>query len=190
VESLIAQFGYAAIVVATAIEGGTALTIGGFLAHRGYLELFPGVVGAGILGNALDGQLWFFLGRRYGLRLVARRSEWKNGLDRVDSAFRRYPSLLIVGGRFVPGTRTLGWIAAGLSTTPRGKFALLNVLGATLWATTVAGLGYLFGDALERVLGELKHLELPIVIGIAAAGGLWWLVARVRSRRRSQPART
>jgi membrane protein DedA with SNARE-associated domain len=182
-ESLIEQFGYVAIVVATVIEGGTALCIGGFLAHQGYLQLIPWVVAAGFVGNTLDGQLWFALSRRYGLRVVERRPGWKAGLARVDAVFRRHPVWLIVFGRFVPGARTLGWIAAGLSRVPATRYAALNAVGALLWAFAIAGLGYLFGRALEGVLGDIKRAELPIAVGIALVGTIWWILERRRHLR-------
>jgi len=47
-------------------------------------------------------------------------------------------------------------------------------------------LGYLCGHALELIMGESKHLEVPILVGIAVIGGLWFFFNR--SRRSKSPA--
>jgi len=41
-------------------------------------------------------------------------------------------------------------------------------------------LGYLCGHALELIMGEIKHLEVPILVGIAVTGGLWLFVSHHR----------
>jgi membrane protein DedA with SNARE-associated domain len=35
-----------------------------------------------------------------------------------------------------------------------------NFIGAAIWAPLIAGIGYLFGSALETVLHDLKQVEL------------------------------
>ena len=47
-ESFLAKYGYIAILLGTAFEGETIMIMGGFSAHRGYLELLPWVVLAGL----------------------------------------------------------------------------------------------------------------------------------------------
>jgi hypothetical protein len=40
-EELILQFGYLTILLGSAIEGNAFVILGGFAAHRGYLDLVP-----------------------------------------------------------------------------------------------------------------------------------------------------
>jgi membrane protein DedA with SNARE-associated domain len=87
--------------------------------------------------------------------------------------------------RFVPGFRTIGGVAIGMSDVSSGRFTVLNVIGAVLWALIIGFLGYLCGHALELIMGEIKHLEAPILVGIAVIGGLWFFFNR---RRRSKSA--
>ncbi len=60
------------------------------------------------------------------------------------------------------------------------RFAMLNALGAVLWACLVAGIGWVFGHAAEAVLGDIRHAEGWILLGLAAAGALAWWVRRNR----------
>ena len=63
-ESFLAKYGYIAILLGTAFEGETIMIMGGFSAHRGYLELLPWVVLAGFVGNFIQNMIYFVLGRR------------------------------------------------------------------------------------------------------------------------------
>jgi membrane protein DedA with SNARE-associated domain len=94
-------------------------------------------------------------------------------------------TIMIIGVRFVPGFRTIGGVAIGMSDVSSGRFTVLNVIGAVLWALIIGFLGYLCGHALELIMGEIKHLEAPILVGIAVIGGLWFFFNR---RRRSKSA--
>jgi len=67
---------------------------------------------------------------------------------------------LIAGLPFVPGFRTIGGVAIGMSEVSAGRFTLLNLIGAMLWAVVIGFLGFLCGHVLELILGEIKHLEL------------------------------
>jgi membrane protein DedA with SNARE-associated domain len=70
-----------------------------------------------------------------------------------------------------------------MSDVPSGRFTVLNVIGALLWAVVIGFLGYLCGHVLQLIMGEIKHLEVPILVGITVIGGLWFFFNR---RRRSK----
>ena len=182
-ESLLAKYGYIAILLGTVFEGETIMIMGGFSAHRGYLKLLPWVILAGFVGNFIQNQVYFILGRRYGTRTVEKHPDWKPRLQQVDRWLERFQSPLIIGVRFVPGFRTIGGIAIGMSDVSAGRFTIFNVIGAALWAIVIGFLGYLCGHALELIMGEIKHLEVQILVGIAVIGGLWLFFSH---RRRSK----
>jgi membrane protein DedA with SNARE-associated domain len=184
-ESLLAKYGYIAIVLGTVFEGETIMIMGGFSAHRGYLDLLPWVILAGFVGNFIQNQAYFVLGRRYGNRTVEKHPEWKPRLQQVHRWLERFQSPLIIAVRFVPGFRTIGGVAIGMSDVSPGRFTVLNGIGAVLWAVVIGFLGYLCGHILELIMGEIKHLEVPILVGIAVIGGLWFFFNR---RRRSKSA--
>jgi membrane protein DedA with SNARE-associated domain len=184
-ESFLAKYGYIAILLGTAFEGETIMIMGGFSAHRGYLKLLPWVILAGFVGNFIQNQVYFVLGRRYGTRTVEKHPAWKPRLQQVHRWAERFRSALIIGVRFVPGFRTIGGVAIGMSDVSSGRLTVLNVIGAVLWALIIGFLGYLCGHALELIMGEIKHLEAPILVGIAVIGGLWFFFNR---RRRSKSA--
>ena len=182
-ESFLANYGYTAILLGTVFEGETIMIMGGFSAHRGYLKLWPWVILAGFVGNFIQNQVYFILGRRYGNRAVEKHPDWKPCLQQVDRWLERFQSPLIIGLRFVPGFRMIGGVAIGMSDVSPGRFSILNGIGAMLWALIIGFLGYLCGHVLELIMGNIKHLEVPILVGIAVTGGLWLIF---NHRRRSK----
>ena len=74
----------------------------------------------------------------------------------------------------------IGGVAIGMSEVSAGRFAVLNLIGAVMWAVIIGFLGFLCGHLLELILGEIKHLEVPILIGIAVIGGLLLFIQRRR----------
>ena len=170
-ESFLAKYGYVAILLGTVFEGETIMIMGGFSAHRGYLKLLPWVILAGFVGNFIQNQVYFVLGRRYGNRTMEKHPDWKPRLQQVDRWLEHFQSPLIIGLRFVPGFRMIGGVAIGMSDVSAGRFTVFNVIGAVLWAVVIGFLCYLCGHALELIMGEIKHLEVPILIGIAVIGG-------------------
>ena len=174
----LAKYGYVAILLGTAFEGETIMIMGGFSAHRGYLKLLPWVVLAGFVGNFIQNQAYFVIGRRYGNRTMEKHPDWKPRLQQVNRWLERFRSSLIIGLRFVPGFRMLGGVAIGMSDVSPLRFVGFNLIGAMLWAVIIGFLGYLCGHLLELILGEIKHLEVPILIGIAVVGGLFYFLRR------------
>lgn len=178
--ALIARYGYLAIVVGTFLEGETILVLGGFAAHRGLLWL-PGVMVAAFAGSLASDQLFFFLGRWRGDAWLARRPAWNPGVDRVRVLVQRYDTTLILSFRFLYGLRNVTPFALGMTRVSALRFAILNSVGAAVWAVAVALLGWFVGSAATQMLGHLEHYELHIAAAIVAAGTALWLWRRLRT---------
>jgi membrane protein DedA with SNARE-associated domain len=183
--SLIQAWGYPAVFAGSMLEGETILALAAVAAHRGYLAL-PWVIAAAAAGGFVGDQIYFLVGRFAGDRVLARWPALRPGAERVRQLLDRYDTPLILGVRFLYGLRTVGPIAIGMSRVHWLRFALFNLLGAIVWATLVAGIGYALGEALTRVLGDLKRVE-EWVFGIILVGGLV-LLAWLRRRGRRPAA--
>jgi membrane protein DedA with SNARE-associated domain len=71
-----------------------------------------------------------------------------------------------------------------MSAVSIGRFTLLNIVSAMLWATVVGTAGYLFGNILEIILGDLTRYELYILGAMAVIGMLLWAVRRYYYRKK------
>jgi membrane protein DedA with SNARE-associated domain len=183
VEHLIAQYGYAALLVGTFLEGETILILGGLAAHLGYLEL-PWVMAAGFAGAYAGDQFFFHLSRRHGPGLLARLPWWRERVGRVLRHLERHQDLLMVGFRFLYGLRTVTPVALGMSRVAALRFLVLNAVGAAAWAVVVAGAGALFGQAAQGALGEVERYARHLLVAVAVAGAVVWCLWLLRQRRR------
>jgi membrane protein DedA with SNARE-associated domain len=182
-ERILEHFGYLAVLIGTFAEGETILVLAGFAAHRGYLQL-PQVMLAAFLGSFCGDQLWFALGRRWGERLFTWRPSWRESTARAKALLERWPTPLILGFRFVYGIRVVMPFAIGMTSVSRTRYLVLNATGALVWAVSVATGGYLFGEGLEALLGDLRRHEMFFFAGLALAGGAVWATSRLLWRRK------
>jgi len=179
--SLIEVHGYWVLAVGCLVEGETIFVPAGFAAHRGYLDPLAVVAIASISGFLGD-QCYFWMGRRHGASVLARWPSLARQTDRVNRLLDRFNAAVIIGVRFAYGLRIAGPVLIGTTTISWLRFALLNALGAILWACLVAGAGWAFGQAAQVALGEIRHLEGWLMMGLAAAGVIAWWIRRGRLR--------
>ncbi len=147
------------------------MILGGVAAHMGYLSI-GWVIICGFLGTVIGDQLYFFLGRRHGSRMLSRRPAWQARSERVFKIIQRHQSLLILGFRFLYGLRTVTPFAIGMRNIPYLRFAALNLIGAALWAVVVGLAGFYFGRGEEALLGEIKHYEVEVMVTVVTVGVL------------------
>ena len=180
VSALVAQYGYAFVFAGALAEGESVLLAAGFAAHRGMLEL-DRVIAVAFVAGTLGDQLGFYLGRRHGRRLLARWPSLQAKLQRLEPMLARHPNAAIVSVRFLYGLRTAGPIALGALGVSRGRFALLNLLSAALWALAFSLLGWQFGNALQWLLPDLHAVE-EAVLGALLLAALAWALWRRRRK--------
>ena len=179
--TLIEGHGYWVLAIGCLLEGETLLILAGFAAHRGYLNLGAVLAIAAAAGFAGD-QFYFWLGRRHGPAILSRWPSLAAQSARMDRLVARYHAGVIVGIRFAYGLRVAGPVLLGTSKLSAIRFAVFNALGAVLWAALVGGAGWVFGQAAERVLGDLRHIEIGLLGGLVAVGLIVWWVRRRRLR--------
>jgi membrane protein DedA with SNARE-associated domain len=177
--SLIETHGYWMLALGCLLEGETILVLAGLSAQRGYLNPFA-VVGVAAVAGFLGDQFFFWLGRWHGGALLARWPSIAAKTSRVHELIHRYHALVIIGVRFAYGLRIAGPILIGMSPVSALRFALINALGALLWAWVVGGIGYLSGHAAESVFGNIRHLEGWLFLGVVAVAAIIWLITRLR----------
>jgi len=174
-QSFIGNYGYAAILVGTFLEGETILILAGLAAHQGYLAL-TGVIFAAFAGSLCGDQLFFYLGRRHSQAVLSRRPSWKSKAEKVRKMMNRFQTPMILSFRFLYGLRTVAPFVIGMSPVSFKKFILFNAAGALVWAVAVGSGGYLFGHALEIFIGKIKHYEVQVFAMIALFGVFIWTV--------------
>lgn len=184
-ELLLEKFGYLAVFVGTFLEGEAILVMAGFFAERGYLNIYT-VSMVAFAGSFLGHVFWFWLGRAHGVRMLDRFPRMKKHFGKGIRMFERYGAFAIVITQWLYGLRITCAVIIGISRISIMKFLIYEALSCAVWAVVIAGLGYYFGAAVERVLGKAAHVErYALAIILAVAIGMWlyhqWKERRERS---------
>ena len=180
-EDLLAQFGYIAVFIGTFLEGETILALAGLAASNGYLTL-TNVILVAIVGAFLGDQTCFFLGRRYGNRILGRFPTLAAKAPRVQNLLRRWDAPAVMLLRFCYGLRIAGPIIIGSSGISAWRLAFFNFIGTLIWAPIVATIGYFAGQAIQHWIGRIQHVQLAVLMLVILAAMVAWFVFQSRRR--------
>lgn len=183
-ESLIHDYGYLAIIVLTFFEGETIVILAGVAAHLGLLELQWVIISA-LAGSFSGDQLFYYIGRHWGPKIIAKRLSWQVGAEKVYKHLRRHQDFLILTFRFYYGLRNVTPFAVGSAQVPRLRFFSLNLIGAIVWAIVFAYSGYLLGETFKLFVDDYHRYALYLLGGLVVIGLSIWLTTLIRNRRRA-----
>ncbi|MCB1734749.1 MAG: DedA family protein [Gammaproteobacteria bacterium] len=183
-ETLVSTYGYAAVGIGAFVEGETIVMLGGFAAHRGYLEL-PWVILVAFLGSFIGDQFYFHLGRAKGEEWIRKLPHVGKKSDKVFALLNKHQTWLILGFRFLYGLRTVTPILVGAARISPARFFLLNFLGAMVWAIVIGAVGYVFGNIFKVLLGDLKRYEMLLFAAMASLGLVFWMRQLLAKKRTS-----
>lgn len=178
---------YLATFAWTFVEGETFVLFAAFAAAQGLISA-PWLLLAACLGSFCGDQCYFWIGRAFGRRVLARRPKWQARVDRVLGTLRRYDAWFILTFRFIYGVRNIASFAIGLSGVGWSRFLVLNFVAALLWAASFVGAGYLSGRAMHQALGADARQFRVAVLAVLAALLLAALIVRRLRRRRAATA--
>ena len=179
---------YLVVFIGTVIDatglpfpGRVLLAAAGAMAAAGHANVLA-VIAFGALGAMLVDQAWYLT--------ITRGSNWlidaycrMRGRERAcsDDAieyFRRYGGITIVLGRFFTVVRLLVWPVAASHGLGYGRFVVLDVIGASLWASIWVLVGWFVGEhwewAAKNVGGWTAGVGVVIVLALALPLVLRW----------------
>lgn len=157
-EEYLRTIGYPIIFLGTFFEGETFVILAGLMAHQGLLDPWLVILSA-FLGSFCGDQTWYYVGRHGGPWVMRKLKRAQPAVDKASDLLRRWDIWFILSFRFIYGIRNVAPFAIGNAGVPPMRYFFLNMIAAAVWATAFGGSGYIFGSALERVLGEIKHYE-------------------------------
>jgi membrane protein DedA with SNARE-associated domain len=146
----------------------------GALAGVGRLSYPMALVGA-VTASVLADTIWYWLGRKRGysvLHLICRIAlEPDSCVRQTENVFDRYGARSLLVAKFIPGLSTAAPPLAGLFRMHLARFLVADAAGATIWAGSFSGIGYLFREQLELAaeyaLGWGKGLGILLVGALA-----------------------
>lgn len=159
----------------------------GYLSYKGEMNLWFSIV-AGIAGSIAGALFNYYLAVKLGRRLLLKYGHYvfftKETLDKVESFFKTHGSFSTLSGRLVPVVRQYISLPAGLARMHVGLFTFYTGVGAGIWVSILALLGYYFGQN-EALLQENLHLAtLMVVVLVILIGVIYvWLHQRKKRKR-------
>ena len=190
------DLGYPGIVILMAMESSVlpvpselVMPPAGYLAAKGEMNLAV-VIACGVLGSVLGalanyGVAWW-LGRVVIRRLGRYLLISEKALDRAERFFDRHGEISTLLGRMLPVVRHLISIPAGIARMSLPRFVVFTGLGAFLWCSILAGIGYVLGqheDVLSNV--EVQHYVSRALMYLIPALIVTVIVYAWRQRRRA-----
>lgn len=188
-----------------------AITVSASLAPGAFSALAPGfpallpsaafgplvaIVVTASIAALLGDTLWFWLGRRYGNRVLAFMCKLSISRDtcvtRSAGFFGRFGVRILAVSKFIPGLSTLAIPVAGATGIGFGSFLFYDALGALLWSGIGVAFGAMFADLVDTALAWFDLLGRGVIAVVVIALALylavrWW--QRVSLLRRLRMAR-
>lgn len=181
----LAHYGYWAVGTALLLEnagvplpGETILLLASFLAYSEHKLALPYVILVGVCAATLGDNLGFAIGSYGGRPLLERYQRTLRikpaVITRGEELFARYGSATIFVARFIAGMRIIAGPLAGVLRMPWRKFLLFNFLGAVLWVSVIASVGYVFGKHWEALVDLVQDANLAIALVVVVACAVFW----------------
>jgi len=141
----------------------------GYLAYKGEMNIFLvilfGIIGS-ILGSLLNYYIAYFLGKPFLLKYGKYLKLTEERFDKLNNFFLKHGAISTFIGRLIPGVRQYISFPAGLSKLSLPKFIFYTLLGAGLWTTILAVIGYLVGNN-EELIHKYSTTALLSVLGLS-----------------------
>jgi len=180
---LVSQLGYWGIFIMMFLESTffpfpseVAMIPAGYLASKGDMSLVIAII-VGTLGSLLGALFNYYLAKRYGRVGVLRFGKYffftEEKLIKMESFFVKHGSFSTFVSRLIPAVRQFISLPAGLANMPLGKFSLYTTLGAGIWATVLALLGYFIGENQILIKEYLHQIVVVILVLIFIASMIY-----------------
>lgn len=199
-EPTLDHFGYLAVLGLVMIEdfgvpvpGETIVILAAVDAGRGRLNIAL-VLALAFCGALLGDNIGFAIGHFGGRRLAERWGHYvfltPDRLVKATHFFDRHGGKVIIIARFVEGLRQANGIIAGTSGMHWKRFLIFNAIGAALWVTVWATIGYLSGSHIDAIYNDATrystYLAVVLVL-LLLAYIVRWVVRHRRTKAHGVP---
>lgn len=174
VTGMMYSYGYLAVFLLMLLEAASfpipseiVLPLAGLFAARGVFNVylvFVIVLGAGIVGVAIDYYLAYYLGKDVVYKHLQRFHITKKQLDAFDEWFERNGAFTVFIGRLLPEIRGLVSLPAGFAMMPKKKFFGYSIAGMAIWDAALLGFGYYALNAHNAYLVMIAVAVFSIII--------------------------
>lgn len=141
----------------------------------------------GTLGALLGAIINYLLSMWLGRAIIYKFADSKLGhlcllnrekVEKAEQYFNERGKVSTFVGRLIPAVRQLISIPAGISKMPFGSFLLYTFLGAFIWNSILAALGYIAGGNKE-LINKYSHELSVAILALLGAVILYFVIKRI-----------
>jgi len=161
------------------------LLVGGVVVSKGITHPVP-TLAIALFGVIVGDMILYYIGRRYGRRLVSHRRFGrvltKRRLRRARRWFKRWGNPLVFFGRHLVGVRAQIFLCSGVFKLHPGRVLAYDAASAAIGVPLMIGLGYVFGNNLPYIRDKVSTgywvLTVAAFLIVAAWFGLSYYLKR------------
>ncbi len=180
----VADWGYFGIFAMMFLESSffpfpseVAMIPAGYLAAEGKMNLFAAIA-TGTAGSLFGALFNYYLAVHYGRSFLIRYGKYffitEETIEKVEKFFQSHGHISTFSGRLIPAVRQYISFPAGLARMNLKEFSFYTVLGAGIWTTILALIGYFVGKN-EQLIHEYTR-EITIILILILSVGIGFYI--------------
>lgn len=142
------------------------IVVAGTLISTSVISFFPTLL-VTTIGSVMGFMTLFFVGTQVDKRIIEKgkfKFISREALEKVEKWFSKFGYWIILGNRFLSGTRAVISFFAGLSALNFRKTLLFSFLSSAVWNLLIISLGVMFGNNVAVVDSYLKTYSNMVLI--------------------------
>jgi membrane protein DedA with SNARE-associated domain len=170
----ILKLGYPGIFLLMAMESSViplpselVMPPAGYWAAEGKMNIIIAIL-CGTAGSLVGAYINYYAARYLGRPLILKYGKYvwitEEKFAKVETFFHKHGEISTFIGRLLPVVRHLISLPAGLAGMHHLKFALYTLLGAGLWCTVLALIGYIIGENQDLIIKYSHQAVIGVVI--------------------------
>jgi len=151
----------------------------GYLAYQGKMNMGLAIL-CGTVGSLVGAYANYFASQYLGRPLILKYGKYvlipPEKFERVEKFFLQHGEISTFIGRLLPVIRHLISIPAGVAGMNHLRFSLYTLLGAGIWCSVLAGIGYVIGENQQLIMQYAHQAIIWVLIAstVLIAGYVWW----------------
>jgi membrane protein DedA with SNARE-associated domain len=139
----------------------------GYLAHQGQMNIWIAIL-IGTLGSLVGSYANYFAAHWLGRPLVLKYGKYvwitEETFAKVEKFFLNHGEISIFIGRLLPVIRHLISIPAGIAEMNHLRFSFYTLIGAGMWCTILAWIGYFIGKEQALIMKYSHQAVIGVII--------------------------
>lgn len=196
ITKVVSQLGYLGIVILMGLESSfipfpseIVIPPAGYLASQGQYNIYIVII-AGVIGSILGSLLNYWIADRFGRGFLLKHSKLffinEEKFNKFEVFFKTHGEITTFVGRLIPVVRQYISFPAGLVKMDLIKFIIYTGLGALIWCTILAYVGYFVGNNKEFIKENVNTIMYYLIPCLILLVFIYIIVYKVRKNKKNK----